>query len=455
MERFSKFRTIIFILLLPFLLISCTSISTSVESKGPNVNQVIKYKGPKARIAVASFKCKAAKCNWEIGSGIADMLTTALFQTGKFIVVERSNEGLGAIQRELNLAQSGLVGQNIPQRGLLEGADILVVGAITAFEPKAEGIGIGGLAIPLNVPLVGGLKVGKNEAYIAADIRLIDVRTGRIINTTTVEGKASSWKLGGLGGGYHNRLILGGGLEMYKNTPMEKAIRVMIDNAVKKIAELVPENYYRYTAQGKPVSSKNQYVTTISTSNTQLFNNQIELGTPIFIETFNNYGIGQSVPFGPWQGVKAHIEAGVESNNMIGRILKLGGKICNNKINIKNFILTLDYNTETNALNIYFRTVQNPLIAYKLTIAANRFFELYKIAGSTQVKLAKNQINLPYAKWYRLKLVVKDNLIQVYGNNRLAIEIKDNDPSLQRPGSICLGGYGEVIVDNLKIYSIK
>jgi len=242
-----------------FLVLSisaCSSITTSVESNGPSVNQVIRYKGPKARIAVASFTCKAAKCNGEIGSGIADMLTSALFQTGRFIVVERSSEGLRAIEQEYNLARSGLVGQNVPKRGHLEGADILVVGAITAFEPHAEGVGIGGLAIPLSVPLIGGVRVGRNEAYIAADIRLIDVRTGRIINTTTVVGKASSWKLGGLGGGYHNNLILGGGLEMYKNTPMEKAIRVMIDNAVKKIAELVPENYYRYTAKGTPISSK-------------------------------------------------------------------------------------------------------------------------------------------------------------------------------------------------------
>ncbi len=448
---------LIFVLIISLFVASCSSISTSVNSEGPSVNEILKYKGPKARIAVASFKCKAAKCSGEIGSGIADMLTTALFQTGKFIVLERSNEGLGAVQRELNLAQSGLVGQNIPQRGLLEGADILVVGAITAFEPKAEGIGVGGIAIPLNVPLIGGIGVGKNEAYIAADIRLIDVRTGRIINSTTVEGKASSWKLGGLGGGYHNKLILGGGLSIYKNTPMEKAIRVMIDNAVKKIAELVPESYYRYNAQGQPISSINSKtqikpsVSTIIPSN-QVSNPQIELGKPIFIETFNEYGIGQSAPFGNWQGKDSYIEAGVESNNMIGKILRLRKKICNDKIKVKNFILTLDYNTGTDEIYIYFRVNQKPFISYVLKIAGNRF-ELYKVAGSTRLKLAENTIRLPRLKWYHLKLVVKNDLIQAYGNNELAIEIKDNDPALQHAGYICLGGYA--LADNLRIYSIK
>ena len=239
------------------LLSSCTpmpSISTSVDTSGPTVSQVIQYKGPKARIAVASFTCQAAKCNGEIGSGIADMLTTALFRTGRFIVLERSNAGLNAIEKEFSLERSGLVGENKPKRGMLEGADILVVGAITAFEPRAGGIGIGGVAIPLNIPIIGGLRFGKNEAYIAADIRLIDVRTGRIINATTVVGKASSWKIGGLGGGYTSNLILGGGLNIYKNTPMEKAIRVMLENAVQKIAQLVPQNYYRYNSRGELIN---------------------------------------------------------------------------------------------------------------------------------------------------------------------------------------------------------
>ncbi len=219
-------------------------ISTTVQTQGPTVQEVLTYQGPKARIAVASFKCKAAKCSGEIGEGLADMLATALFRTGRFIVLERG-EGLRAIQEELQLGQSGYVqAGKAPQMGLMEGADILVIGAITAFEPKASGIGGGGLIVPL--PGFGGAAVGKKEAYIAADIRLVDVRTGRVINATRVEGKASSWKVGVIGGGVVGTVGLGGALGAYKNTPMEKAIQVMLDNAVRAIAQMVPESYYRY-----------------------------------------------------------------------------------------------------------------------------------------------------------------------------------------------------------------
>ncbi len=247
-----KVKNLFFLFLSLFLIFYSfalgAEIETHVDTSGPSTQQVLTYHGPKARIAVASFKCKAAKCDGAIGDGIADMLATALFRTGRFIVLERG-EGFKAVKEELDLSQSGYIRPGAaPQKGQMEGADILVVGAITAFEPEASGIKGGGLAIPFKVPLLGGIKVGKKEAYIAADIRLIDVRTGRVINAATVEGKASSWNIGGLGGGIFGDIALGGGLEVYKNTPMEKAIRVMLNRAVDAIAKMVPENYYRWGA---------------------------------------------------------------------------------------------------------------------------------------------------------------------------------------------------------------
>ncbi|EDM24217.1 CsgG/HfaB family protein [Caminibacter mediatlanticus] len=164
-----------------------TSISNVSTSK-QNINDVASYQGKKARIAVASFKCKAAKCNGSIGSGISDILTTALMKTNKFIVLERDSEAMRAIQNELN---NQIIMTN-RHANRMEGTDILVVGAITAFEPKAGGFGIGGVTIPLNVPVIGGIKFAKNDAYIALDLRLVDISTGRVLAATTIEGKASS-----------------------------------------------------------------------------------------------------------------------------------------------------------------------------------------------------------------------------------------------------------------------
>ncbi|WP_457643220.1 CsgG/HfaB family protein [Persephonella sp.] len=280
MWKVKFFSALFFLTAGMFLLSGCGAgvTTTKVQTTEKNLNEAVKYEGPKARIAVASFKCKAAKCGGNIGSGIRDMLIDALVQSGKFIVVERG-EGLEEIKKELELGQSGLVQQEkAPQPGLLEGADILVVGSIVAFEPNAGGVkgGIGGL-IP-NIPLIGGVKLGKEDAYIALTIRLIDVRTGRIINSTRVEGKASSFSVGGLGGGILGTVPLGGGLEVYKNTPMEKAVMVLIDNAVKAVEKYVPESYYRYgEGNVKPTASKN---TSPGVAQTQIRSIKTEQKTP-------------------------------------------------------------------------------------------------------------------------------------------------------------------------------
>jgi len=239
-----KFKVLLVLLSFSLILFvyGCATTSTQVSTTNQNLNEIASYNGPKARIAVASFKCKAAKCQG-IGKGIKDMLVDSLVRSNRFIVLERG-ETFGAVQKELAMAKGKYFNKKQgPKGGHLERADILVTGAITAFEPNAEGMGgaVGGL-------FGGLLGVGAKtkNAYIAMNIRLIDVATGRIINSTRVEGKASSFKIGGLGGGLIGSVPLGAGLKMYKNTPMEKAIMVMLDNAVKAISNLVPENYYRY-----------------------------------------------------------------------------------------------------------------------------------------------------------------------------------------------------------------
>ena len=224
-------------------------ISTTVTDGGPSVAEVTTYQGPKARIAVSRFEMKAAQGYDEIGTGMADMLIDSLFQSNRFIVLERG-EGLEDIKEEIDLGESGYTEKGkTAEKGTLEGADILLTGAITAFEPNAEGAGGGGIGITL----FGGLGIGgkSKKAYIAANIRLVDVRTGRIINSVKVEGKASDFKFGVIGGAVVGGVVLVGGFEKYKNTPMEKAVAVMLDNAVKKITESVPDNYYRYKPDNK------------------------------------------------------------------------------------------------------------------------------------------------------------------------------------------------------------
>lgn len=254
-----KPRFPLLLLALAAFLVSCETTGTKVQVDSPpvTVEEAVTYDGPRARIAVKSFECKAAKCAGEIGSGVSDMVSTALFKSNRFVVLER--EGLKDIQEELALSGSGMVeaGKG-PAAGLMEGADILVKGAITAFEPDAGGMGaslggMGGGGGGFLGSLLGGLTAKSKEAYIAADIRLIDVRRGRIISAAKVEGKASSFAMGVAAASRVGGIPLGGGLGGYKNTPMEQAVRDMLDKAVAEISKMVPESYYRYSPEGEPL----------------------------------------------------------------------------------------------------------------------------------------------------------------------------------------------------------
>jgi curli biogenesis system outer membrane secretion channel CsgG len=213
--------------------------ATVTSGGGPTIAeaQSIPYNGPKARIAVSKFSDKSGKGYGDIGEGMTDMLTTALFNSNRFIVLERGE--LGEVLQEQDLAASGRVKKGTEARvGEIEGAELLVVGAITEFEPNAGGAG-GGLMIP-------GFGIGLNvqNAHIAVDIRIIDAKTSRILAAHSVEGRAQD--VGGLGGiaGGHPPLAVGFG--SFAKTPMEKAIRVCLQTAVTYIADQTPAEYYRY-----------------------------------------------------------------------------------------------------------------------------------------------------------------------------------------------------------------
>jgi predicted ATPase len=97
--------------------------------------QADRYNGPKARIAVARFENKTAdSMNWyspSIGDGMADMLTTALVNSGRYIVLER--ESLDTVLSEQDLGASGRVREDtaaaIGDRlaRLSEGAQVVAV----------------------------------------------------------------------------------------------------------------------------------------------------------------------------------------------------------------------------------------------------------------------------------------------------------------------------------------
>jgi curli biogenesis system outer membrane secretion channel CsgG len=205
------------------------------------------YSGPKARIAVADFDVKAAKASGEIGYGLREMLVTALINSNRFSVVER--QALNAVMQEQELSASGAAqtGAGGPQRGKIKTAELIITAAVTEFEPQASGgrAGIGGGGGIGRGVLGGLLGAALNKAHMALDIRIVDTSTSEVLAATRVQGQASDIS-GAIMGGFFGGWGLGGGLSAYANTPMEKAIRICIIEAIRYISQTIPGTYYKY-----------------------------------------------------------------------------------------------------------------------------------------------------------------------------------------------------------------
>jgi curli biogenesis system outer membrane secretion channel CsgG len=242
----------IFLVSLP---IACAP-TARIVGGGPGLDTIrlMPYDGPKARIAVASFADKTGGGYDRIGEGMADMFVTALVNSGRFIVLER--DLIDEVIREQDLAAGGRVkiGTGAASREI-EGAEILVIGAVTEFEP--EKIGLAGGIIGLGTLITTALLHEKNshipiaaaaftESHIAIDVRLVDAATSRVIAAVSVEGSGQDWGggvIGEVGGGMSRLPFAFGG---FRHTATDKAVRKTIDMSVAAITFQAPPQYFHY-----------------------------------------------------------------------------------------------------------------------------------------------------------------------------------------------------------------
>ncbi|WP_292124718.1 CsgG/HfaB family protein, partial [Brevundimonas sp.] len=140
--------------------------------------------------------------------GMTAMLTQALVEDGRFLVVEGSGGGMAP--------------------------SAIVRAAVTKFEAAAGG---GGLSIsggPLGGLLGGRASTRSQTAVMEIALRLIDAATGQVVSTSSAQGRASSrtseaglvesWGGGRLGG------------EIFRATPIGQAGQDAIMKAVDQIA---------------------------------------------------------------------------------------------------------------------------------------------------------------------------------------------------------------------------
>jgi curli biogenesis system outer membrane secretion channel CsgG len=190
---------------------------------------------PKKRIAVLKFDAGGVATptgGVDLGSGLAAQLTTALINTGQFIVIERAE--LASVLREQEMTMQKLVsGDTAAQAGHLLGAQYLVRASVTEFEQRAGGeglrIGIGGAGG------AGALGVATNTALVGIDLRLIDTTSGQVVQSHHVEAKIQdrgiSADLGAHG------VSFGG--DSFAKTPLGRATQQAVDQAVAFVVSAV------------------------------------------------------------------------------------------------------------------------------------------------------------------------------------------------------------------------
>jgi curli biogenesis system outer membrane secretion channel CsgG len=180
----------------------------------------------KKRIAVMSFEDRVGYGH-NIGKGVSDMLITALVESDRYLVVERSE--LDKIMQEQGLGMSGAVTpQSAAQVGKLLGIEVMVTGSVTEFGEKKSEIG-GGLGS------LGGFNIGVSTktARVAVDIRMVNVNTGEILTAKSAVGEDETTGLDNVGIAdidFHNS-------DTWDNTQLGIASREAINQCVEYVSE--------------------------------------------------------------------------------------------------------------------------------------------------------------------------------------------------------------------------
>ncbi|HLD82342.1 MAG TPA: CsgG/HfaB family protein [Candidatus Omnitrophota bacterium] len=215
-----NFIKIFILLIVLFGLSGCVSVMKPIAKiVHPSATAVLpSYTGPKASIALAGFESTEPEVTNEVILGLREMLSGALINSNRFLMSEAKP------------------------------SDIVVAVTVTEFQPQASGgrLGVGGGGGARSGHLGGLLGSALNRAHVAINIRLVNASTSSVINATSVKAQAVDTAGSFMAGSSTEGWVLAKGLSDYANTPMEKAIRICLIEAVRYIAQAAPNRYYKY-----------------------------------------------------------------------------------------------------------------------------------------------------------------------------------------------------------------
>ena len=196
-----------------------------------NANNILPpYRGIKKEIGVESFDNAAGITGlFPVGLNLAALLKSALYDTGRFVVLDRQN--LNSVMREQDLQTSGRAAKasEVAQTGKIRSARYMAGGAISEVTyDRSGGGGTFGIPTPIGAFAVGG---DKNTAQITCIVTLTDTTTTEIIAKERIVGRASEGKVSG---GYSGYVSLAG--TGYEKTPIGQAAQEIINQATRFIA---------------------------------------------------------------------------------------------------------------------------------------------------------------------------------------------------------------------------
>ncbi len=207
------------------------------------------YDGVKHAIGVNDFNNQIGwRGQWELGNNLAAMLESALFDSGRFVIVERQD--LGTVFTEQDLQASGRAAQSsqVAQTGLVRSAKYIATGDITRVDVAtggdSGGIGIRGLRI-------GG---GSNKAELELVVKLIDTTSSQVVASERISGTAGGSKIN-IGFATHG---VSGNMAGFAKSSLGEAAQDCISQAVKFIAREMED--YEITANVVMAQSEDRIV---------------------------------------------------------------------------------------------------------------------------------------------------------------------------------------------------
>ncbi len=180
-------------------------------------------------VAVASFTNQSGfSGQWNLGDGMADMLTTSLMETGDVTVLERQQ--LRSVIDEIVMQGQSLFRREGGVRaGRLKNARYLVAGSITDFTVTNDSS--------------GWFRTSRLRAWgrgsrsrVSLHLRISDVESGEVV--ASVKGSASA-SAGWFGADVDYHLHSFGG-QAFAQTPLGRATERAIDQAVREILKVLP-----------------------------------------------------------------------------------------------------------------------------------------------------------------------------------------------------------------------